>query len=1040
MLSRRDFCHALSKLGVSLHLAPSHAAADLLIPKTSLGLHLDESTADRYHDFVNSVIPLTKQLANRDAQIRETKVFVDCMSELQTAVARAVDRCGTMAQMIPGLASIDQVNEVAPLLEQLTLAQQLLNLSDDLRSSIDSYASIVNNAGKQQSFDDYDVSRVYVACPVPDIDVFDGVYIAASIGGGPVLALITIGISIWQSIENSEEEARIEADEVRLQRDQCKTPEYQAYAKAYSQKLIVEFEAASSIYDLLINPLDVFQRTWGPSLEAHASNAEKKLELLAEDVVADQIERARQWTRRYLAPLSEETEAEILSAQTNLRIAQNARALTQSTCGLQETVIAELEADLALADVFNLMSTSELSDGVKQIIITHRTRCVFTNTVGETHKVGPLRFRAVSMNRTALEKVEYQGAEPSDYACAAINDGPLSFCRAMLASPSSPGSSVNDGGGICYSSSTLNYMMCGAGSMGWSIGDSNSWEDGRAIVAALRSLPGTYSARRGEQNGQILDAFLSGLRNQIADLSKVVKDFETAASRYRTGQLSQAASQTRQTLVSIAQDASSILPRINSELVPTTTMRPPIAELGSRALNERIAEIDNATKPLDRWGAIDSLGKLAQYRLSELSPPDRAAVLTAVNEHFHPTGIVNETIVGPALEKSAKNIGAQLQTPIGTTVGLQIRREINRGLVGLAASSDPKAAASAATGVGLALAADSAMQQGNSEDARSLLQLAASSTDLGLSMVPIVGSFNDAAQFVFGMATGYDYTGHKMTSADFALRSLGIALGLFPLGAGGFRIGTAVVSRELISGANILRETSVGKFVATLSGQAQLLSVHLTESIGEWFGSNVRVLFTPEELAIRVGDLVHTEGRLVQRIPQMIQGGAVEDYVLGIIMSPKNSERILVGGATDAAYRIPDVLSRAEGFVGEIKTNKNLGLTSQIEDFFTYAKSEVPPLRFRLYVMPDTVLSDSLKDALISNGSTVYEVTPNGIIERIPSLRLIYLVRSADSARQRGSCAVASRHNQRLYPFGSSRTGHLNVARSKDFVRINVII
>ena len=48
--------------------------------------------------------------------------------------------------------------------------------------------------------------------------------------------------------------------------------------------------------------------------------------------------------------------------------------------------------------------------------------------------------------------------------------------------------------------------------------------------------------------------------------------------------------------------------------------------------------------------------------------------------------------------------------------------------------------------------------------------------------VPIVGAINDAAQIVHGMITGYDYTGKRMTLADYALRGVGVIAGTVGFG------------------------------------------------------------------------------------------------------------------------------------------------------------------------------------------------------------------------------------------------------------------
>lgn len=86
----------------------------------------------------------------------------------------------------------------------------------------------------------------------------------------------------------------------------------------------------------------------------------------------------------------------------------------------------------------------------------------------------------------------------------------------------------------------------------------------------------------------------------------------------------------------------------------------------------------------------------------------------------------------------------------------------------------------------------------------------------------------------------------------------------------------------------------------------------------------------------------------------------------------KNTERIpsLTGTAN---YRIPDVLDRAAGVIGEVKNVQNLSYTSQIRDFVSYGQQS--GLRFELIVRPTTQITAPLQEA-VSQGNIFLRFLP----------------------------------------------------------------
>ena len=82
----------------------------------------------------------------------------------------------------------------------------------------------------------------------------------------------------------------------------------------------------------------------------------------------------------------------------------------------------------------------------------------------------------------------------------------------------------------------------------------------------------------------------------------------------------------------------------------------------------------------------------------------------------------------------------------------------------------------------------------------------------------------------------------------------------------------------------------------------------------------------------------------------------------------KNTQRIpsLTGSAS---YRIPDVLNRAEGVLGEVKNVGSLSYTSQLLDFSAFAQQE--GLQFQLTVRPTTRLLGPLQQEIDSGRVTL---------------------------------------------------------------------
>jgi RHS repeat-associated protein len=102
-------------------------------------------------------------------------------------------------------------------------------------------------------------------------------------------------------------------------------------------------------------------------------------------------------------------------------------------------------------------------------------------------------------------------------------------------------------------------------------------------------------------------------------------------------------------------------------------------------------------------------------------------------------------------------------------------------------------------------------------------------------------------------------------------------------------------------------------------------------------------------------------------------GNALEEAVQKHTGLARNGEHIMENGeANGAAFRKPDLLSKALNVIGEVKDTAKLNLTKQLGDYLSYAKSE--RLSFNLYTRDGTKFSEPLLKALEAGKASIFQL------------------------------------------------------------------
>lgn len=154
-----------------------------------------------------------------------------------------------------------------------------------------------------------------------------------------------------------------------------------------------------------------------------------------------------------------------------------------------------------------------------------------------------------------------------------------------------------------------------------------------------------------------------------------------------------------------------------------------------------------------------------------------------------------------------------LRSGANSQVGRDIRHVLNRAYKAADSGAPIETVEQAELAVAMTLAADDAHSDGKSELTASLLRVAANTIDLGLGLIPVVASANDAAQVMLGVITGYDLAGYRMEAGDYVLRSVGVVLGMLPIANAGLRFGALVIDRTALFVAHSFRGMSFAEHV-----------------------------------------------------------------------------------------------------------------------------------------------------------------------------------------------------------------------------------
>ncbi|MCC7441881.1 MAG: hypothetical protein IT285_09615 [Bdellovibrionales bacterium] len=345
-------------------------------------------------------------------------------------------------------------------------------------------------------------------------------------------------------------------------------------------------------------------------------------------------------------------------------------------------------------------------------------------------------------------------------------------------------------------------------------------------VGGSAVLPGQYVHARAEANGDRMRKHWIRARNNEASLERTALLQARSRDAYLTQVLAPALQQEHQALAALSVSAA----------VPSATTPDQVAPAAPFDSLGRKLETARTEGPTALWKELRRL-RQAEEASDAFTEKELNELRALRAKYLGPEGTWASGVLPDPVSSLADGLAERLKTEPHSPEGREIRSRLNQGLAVAADGSSTLHQQQEALGaLTLVVGADLAYAEAEPAAGQSLLHAGAEALDLGLGLLPVAGTVNDAAQILHGMATGHDYAGNPMAAGDYALRGFGIVLGLLPGGSAGVKLGGQLVQRSFASGARLIREAELGRRLVAGLGKLKGSVVEIVGGIGDLFG------------------------------------------------------------------------------------------------------------------------------------------------------------------------------------------------------------
>lgn len=341
------------------------------------------SASSEFKQYIDQMIPLSFRLAEQEASIRESALFIQKLSEVQTHLAVASDAAVSLEKLLDTLQKTptpecsQRVANPALLKRWLyfhALLSEIVNIWEFIQKERDGYLNIVRTyeqiCGK--GFDSYRVEMMNLAIRDLNIETADGIYIDFS---NPISLVVTSIQSLIQILDNGGEARRIHEEKRRYERDSVQDQDYQNFAKKACNNYQAKFESYLKEYSKIDQRLEkLLQKIDVSEVKKTAAVASSYIESYPEQLQQQIQEKIRANALRMVEPEHRRGLKLILEGEVNHKMVFAVYQLSKSPCGKGMSWIDEIKDNISVSKKF-LLDNSELVQKSKEFLDQRKRSC-----------------------------------------------------------------------------------------------------------------------------------------------------------------------------------------------------------------------------------------------------------------------------------------------------------------------------------------------------------------------------------------------------------------------------------------------------------------------------------------------------------------------------------------------------------------------------------------------------------------------------------------------------------------------------------------
>lgn len=375
---------------------------------------------------------------------------------------------------------------------------------------------------------------------------------------------------------------------------------------------------------------------------------------------------------------------------------------------------------------------------------------------------------------------------------------------------------------------------------GWKVLSDKDWEALKPMLQDVDRLPFAWGDKRQEFEAQKTKAYLNHLRSLKTQWADAVTRLESARGEYAKEIVPVSVAQTQtDSIRNLTERLTAQYERALRDL--PVRVHPTQASLENRDLAAPTyiaSHWKNVSLSQDKkgfWPRMASLWLAGQMRPMGVTDDEWEEIGDAYQNNFTPEGLIQSEALGPKTVILARAIGEMLQTRPLSAEGRAIRRLMNQGLVIYGTHDSGEIRSEVLGALALTIGADHAYAATDPEAAKWITQKVNGLFDSILGFVPGLSVINDSVQIIHGMATGEDYSGKAMATADYALRGFGVFLSIPVVSKAVVTVGGKIIKPVFVVGGKVIRKLDIRPLIREWIGVER----HVVIDVAEEFGKEV---------------------------------------------------------------------------------------------------------------------------------------------------------------------------------------------------------